>query len=383
MRRYFVTSPLGIEELVAKELNELGAYQIEVDIGKVFFSADDDFMYVGNFMLRTINRLFILLARTKFSSLRDLKDIAASIDYVEYIPPKATFAVIADRLGKHNFTSLDVKREVGAGVIKSYRDSTGKRLRVNLDKPDIEIYALVRNDEFVLGINTTGTSLHRRGYRVYNHPAALKTTLAAALVILTDLRNDEAFLDPMCGGGTVAIEAVHRIRKYPITLFRYEYAFRKLRIYDPSIEASINEALLNNVRISESPTYCVDISEKHLEGAKANALAGRVYDVMRFIRSDSIKPSTYEVIKKDVEIIKYVALNPPYGMRFHNPKKIPMFYRDFLKVISNELPGANLALITAAIKAMEWALSEVGVKVIKRLNVMHGGLPARIYLMRL
>ncbi len=383
MRRYFVTSPLGIEELVAKELNELGVSQLEIDVGKVFFNADDDFMYIGNFMLRTINRLFILLTRTKFGSLKELKDIAASIDYVEYIPPKATFAVRADRIGEHDFTSLDVKREVGAGIIESYRESTGKRLKVNLDEPDIEIYALVRNDEFVLGINTTGTSLHRRGYRVYNHPAALKTTLAAALVILTDLRNDEAFLDPMCGGGTVAIEAVHRIRRYPITLFRYDYAFRKLRIYDPNVEASINEELLNNVRISELPTYCVDISEKHLEGARANALAGRVYDVMRFIRGDSTRSGTYEFIKNDVGSIKYVALNPPYGMRFHNPKKIPMFYRDFLKVISNELPSANLALITAAIKAMEWALNEVGVKVIKRLNVMHGGLPARIYLMRL
>ncbi len=380
--RYFVTSPLGIEELVARELNELGVGNLSTDIGKVFFTAPEEFIYKGNFMLRTINRLFILLVRDRFNDLKDLRRLASSIDYTEFIDPKSSFAVRADRVGKHDFTSIDVKREVGAGIIESYKESTGIRLKVNLDNPDVEVYALVRDSEFVLGINTTGTSLHRRGYRVYNHPAALKTTLAAALVILTEISDDEPFLDPMCGGGTIAIEAVHKVRKYPIILFRYDYAFRKLRIYDPIAESLVEEELLSNVRLSKSPTYCVDISDKHLEGARANALAGRVYDVMRFIRGDSTHSRTYELIKGEVGSVKHVALNPPYGMRFHNPRKIPMFYKEFLRVVSSELSGANVALITAAVKAMEWAVNEVGVKVVKRINVMHGGLPARIYLIK-
>ncbi len=377
--KYFVTVPLGIEEITAKELRELGAQSVVTDVGKVFFEAPIEFIYIGNFMLRTINRLFILLLRSRFKDLNDIEKLAYSIDYTWIIPKNASFAVRTERIGSHNFTSIDVNRVVGSGIIKSYLRDTGVRLRVNLNKPDIEIYSLVRDDEIIMGVNTTGDSLHRRRYRVYNHPAALKTTLASAMVILSGYEGRRAILDPMCGGGTLVIEAIHKVRKYPIRLFRYDFAFRCLPIYDPETEEKVFDKLVSNINIDTGCAYCIDISPKHIEGARANALSGRVYDAIRFLVGDCTKHRTF----KDVSNVECIVTNPPYGMRFHNIKKIHIFYKDFLSTVKDVLSGSKLVVITASHKAMDYAIDKVGVDVVKVLNVMHGGLMAKIYVLKL
>mgnify|MGYP000194440844 CR=1 FL=1 len=379
--RYFVTSTLGVEEVVADELREFSVFNVEVDVGKVFFDASLDFIYVGNFMLKTINRLFILLLREKFKDLNDIEKLASSIDYSEFIKKESSFAVRAERLGEHNFTSIDVARVVGSGVIKSYLESTGTRLKVNLENPDVEIHALVRNDELIMGINTSGDSLHRRRYRVYDHPAALKTTLASVLVRLTGYDGSRYFMDPMCGGGTIVIEALHKARRYPTVLFRQDFAYRKLKIYDRSREEEVLLKALSDIRLSNELAYCIDVSSKHIEGAKLNALFGGVHDSIKFIVGDSTLTRTYKDV--DISNVKHIALNPPYGMRFHNPRKIPMFYRDFLRVIKELFGGSYLSLITAAHKAMDKAVRDVGIEVIKSFWVTHGGLLAKIYLLKL
>ncbi len=377
---YFVTSTLGIEDIVADEVRELGASNVSVDVGKVFFKAPYEFMYKGNFLFKTVNRLFILLMRERFKDLKDIERLASGIDYTDIIDHRRTFAVRAERIGVHNFTSIDVGRVVGSGIIKSYMKSKGVRLKVNLDEPDIEIYALVRDDELIIGVNTSGDSLHRRRYRIYNHPAALKTTLASVLVRLVGYDGRRDFLDPMCGGGTIVIEALHRVRHYPNILFRYDYGYRKLRLYDKYVEDYVAEELMHSIRVGNERAFCIDISPKHIEGAKLNALSGRVLDAVNFIIGDSTRSETF---KETSHNVSYIALNPPYGMRFHNPKKIPQFYETFVKTIKEQFSGAYMALITGSPNAMEQALSKYDVKIARSFWVMHGGIRAKIYLVKL
>jgi len=373
---YFVTSTIGIEDIVASELNELGVTNVSIDTGKVFFKAPLNFMYIGNFMLRTINRLFILLLKERFKDLKDIERLASSIDYSEFIERKSRFAVRAERVGKHEFTSIDVARAVGSGVIKSYMQKLNVRLKVDLENPDIEIYSLVRNNELIIGINTSGESLHKRRYRVYNHPAALKTTLASVLVRLCRYGKGH-FLDPTCGGGTIVIEAIHKVRKYPIFLFRHDFPYKRLKIYDEAEEREIEERLLNNIVLGDERAYCIDVSSKHIEGAKVNALSGRVADAVKFVVGDSTIRKTYRGI--DMDQVRSIAFNPPYGMRFHNPKKIPIFYKQLLTILKDLFPGSRIALITAAHRSMDSAINEVNIKVLRSFWVMHGGLLAKMY----
>ncbi len=378
MLRYFCTAPQGTEDLVAKEMSKAGVSVKSTAPGKVFLTADERFTYVGNNTLRTVNRVFIELIHTKFRTLRDIREIAESLSYMEFIKSNATFAVRAERVGTHDFTSIDVGREVGAGIIESYASETGVRLKVNLRRPDVEVHAFVINDDLIIGINTTGTSLHRRRYRVYDHPAALKTTLAAALLELLDYK-EGSFLDPMCGGATIVIEAAHRALSMPITLFRQDYAYKKLKLYDPQVERDTITDLLSRIELTKDiHAYCIDASPKHLAGARLNATSANVAWVTTFIEGDSTLRKTYSLVDTEV---RYAAVNPPYGIRFHNPKKLPMFYRKFLEVFFERFPEARLALITAAVRALERAADEAGIKIVRRINVMHGGLRARMYLL--
>ncbi len=377
--RYFCTTPLGLESVTAEELRELGAHIIELLPGRVIFDASDRFIYSGNFRLKTINRLFIALTHERFRDLRELGSIAASISYTWIIPKGSTFAVRVERVGSHEFTSIDAARVLGASIIESYLNDTGHRLRVNLEEPDVEIHAYIVNDEVTIGVNTTGNSLHRRRYRVYDHPAALKTTLAAALARVVGF-NSGNFLDPMCGGGTVAIEAAHKSIGLPNIIFRHDYAYRKLPLYSREEELDeVNRALQLITDWEKCSIYCIDISRKHLMGADINMRSAVVRHVASLIRGDATRPETYASLPDD---IGFIAFNPPYGRRFHNPRKIPMLYKSLLTTLLNTYPGARISLITAAIKAMESVISDLNINVLRRINVMHGGLPARIYLLK-
>ena len=346
----------------------------------MFFEAEEGFTYLGNYLLRTVNRLLILLTKSKFSELKELREVAASISYSPFIRPDATFAVRAERVGTHPFTSVDVGREVGAAVIDSFKSERGVRLKVNLRNPDVEIHAYVVNDEVVIGVNTSGPSLHRRFYRVYDHPAALKTTLAAALVRLTGYE-EGAFLDPMCGGGTILAEAGHRALRIPAMLFRQSFMFRRLASYDRREELGVAERVLSSIDVDRPcRLYGIDVSPKHVSGAWLNLRSAALLWRSTLVVGDSTVPRTHDSVADDV---LHIACNPPYGIRFHNPRKIPEFYLTMLRTLASRYSGAFLAVITAAHKAMDYAVGELGLKVIKCFWVMHGGLRAKMYLLRL
>ena len=376
--KYFATVPLGIEEVAAEEVREVGASSVTSDVGKVFYEGDLRLMYLSNFMLRTVNRVFILILRERFKDLNDIGRLARSLTYSDFIKENMSFAVRAERHGTHDFTSIDVKRVVGAAIIESYMGEKGHRLKVNLDNPDVEFFVLVRNDEVIMGINTTGRSLHKRGYRVYNHPAALKTTLAAAMVRLSQLKEGDALLDPMCGGATILIEAVHKLRRYPLIMFRSDFTFRKLLIHDEWLEAEVAEELLEKTLFTQHVVTGIDVSPKALEGAMKNLRAGFVDDTIKLLVGDAARTKSYEGVPATV-----IVTNPPYGMRSHNIKKIPKFYKEFLRILSDLYPGATLVAITASHKALEEALNTVSASVLRKLDVMHGGLNAVIFVARI
>lgn len=378
LMQYFATVPLGIEEVAAEEVAELGASAVVHDVGKVFYEGDLKLMYLSNFTLRTVNRVYLLLLRDRFKDLTDIGRLARSLSYGGLISKDSSFAVRAERYGKHDFTSLDVKRVVGAAIIESYMEEKKHRLKVDLENPDVEFYVLVRDDEVVMGVNTSGDSLHRRRYRVFNHPAALKTTLAAAMVRLSGLGRDDSLLDPLCGGGTILIEAVHKLRRYPIIMFREDFTYRKLLIHDEYLEADVMEEVLEGVVFDQFNVTGIDVSPKSLEGARMNLRSGFADDTVRLVLGDATRAKTYEGVEASV-----IVTNPPYGMRSHNPRKIPRFYKDLLKVLSDLYSGARLVAITASYKAFEEALNEVSATTLRKLEVMHGGLNAVIFVARI
>ncbi|MEM4713848.1 MAG: THUMP domain-containing protein, partial [Candidatus Bathyarchaeia archaeon] len=230
--RLFATTVIGLEDIASKEVENLTGAKAEHDVGRIAFQASLEDIYLLNLKASTINKVFIELCKSTFEDLNDIYRIAKSLDYTWILDAQQTFAIRSERIGVHNFTSMDVSRVAGQAVIDSFVNATGKRLKVNLDEPDVEIYCLVRNNDFIMGINTTGVSLHKRGYRIYSHPAALKPTIASAMLRIGCWTPTKTLIDPMCGGATIPIEAALEAKNIPPNHLRRDFAFLKLKIFN-------------------------------------------------------------------------------------------------------------------------------------------------------
>ncbi len=258
-----------------------------------------------------------------------------------FIPDGATFAVRAIRAGNHSFHSPDIARVVGDSIARSAL-AEGRSVRVRLSSPSIVIEAHLIEDTLYLGVSLSGSrSLHRRGVRVYDHPAALKPTLAYVMLRLAQARDGEVIADPMCGGGTVAIEAA--------------------------------------LTFVQSSIICMDKNAAHIEGAKMNAAAARVSRRVKFLVGDA--RSIHELLGRSS--IDVVVSNPPYGIRLGSPSAVRGLYRDFVPSLAEALsPGGRAALITTEGALIQRLAGNAGLRVEHTRRVRHGDLWATIVVVR-
>ena len=294
----------GLEEIASKEAEEItGSEAGKEGNGLIYVKASWEKAFRLNYMAKTMNRIILLLTRGSFTRLEELYDMARKIDY-GFIGSNQSFAIRFSRHGEHYFTSMDAERIVGQAVIDSYMESYGKRLKVNLEEPDVMIRGFIKENKYWLGIDTTGESLHKRGYRIYQHPAPLQTTIANALVRFAGWNEKESLYDPCCGSGTIPIEAYLYGNKVPNKWRWQSFLIWNLRIFEH------DELLEEKLRIDEMEDdkelklYGSDISPKHIEGAKKNA--ARAGANIKFFVEDVAKASFAH---------DFIITNPPYGKR--------------------------------------------------------------------
>jgi len=370
---FIATTTTGFEDIAAWEVEKLIGAKAQQLHGKILFEASINQVIELNLWSRTLHRIILLLCRDRVETLEDVYRVTASIDFTDYIERGQSFAVRAERIGEHPFTSIDVAAKAGQAVIDSFMSKTGHRLKVNLDKPDVEIFCQLKNSDFYIGLNTTGESLHRRNYRVFDHPAALKTTIASAMIYWSNWGCEEPILDPMCGGGTIPIEAALIARNIAPGLFRREFAFGKLffidrRYYEEAVEKARSSSNKNSYRI-----YGSDISPKFIEGAWKNAASAGVEDTVKFRCVDATKLDKIE----DLEV-KYVVVNPPYGIRSLRDKVVERLYVNFLSALKRK-GGGLLVAITASDEEFKRALDVNGLEVLGVKRVFHGALLTSVF----
>jgi len=374
MVRVFATCVNGLEDIAASEVLEITGYKAQADVGKILMDLPLSKVALLNYSCRSLHRVYILAAYGEVFSLEDVERIAREVDYVNYVDAEQSFAVRAERHGEHSFTSPEIAAKVGHVVIDEFRKATGRRLKVNLDEPDVEFFALVRDREFFLGLNTTGESLHRRYYRVWHHRAALLPTIAYAMLRIADWRDTEYLLDPFCGGATIPIEAATKALGIPPGLRRGNLAMERLKILKEELEEARNRALSmerpgNRERLKITAS---DASPKALEGAARNIEAASLTGVIKTIQADVRYIDRY--IKEPPDKI---ITNPPYGVRMglSNPEK---FYEEALKTLAKTTPTATLTMITTKQKTVKKALENTPWRVKTTRTVKYGTLTAQI-----
>ncbi|MEB3789805.1 MAG: class I SAM-dependent RNA methyltransferase [Desulfurococcales archaeon] len=349
--KYLVTCNPGLEDIAAKEITEeLPSARILLRKeykGRIIVEDEqDEYVMTRLIKLRSIHSAYILLAQDIVGkTVSDLDKIYAIVENSSidrYIPAGASFAVRASRIGEgHEYTSMDVARITGDAIGRVYLERYGSAPLVRLNSPSITVYAEIDEDIYRLGIEITGErSLHRRGYRIYDHPAALKATLAYSMLRLIGAHDNSVVMDPMCGGGTVAIEA----------------------------------ALL----FENSKILCVDKLSKHIRGARINALAARVYNRIHFYVHDARRLE--EIIPENS--VDFVVSNPPYGIRMGDPTSVRRLYRDFLPSLYKIMaPDGKAGVITADSHYFAKYAREAGFKITSARKVRHGDLWATIFIL--
>jgi len=329
----------GIEDIAAEEVvAEMGGTTTYRMMTGYVFHKPASFSENAIMRLRSINRAYILLWRGRIcGKLDDLLGIREKIlqeikGLEEYITPATSFAVSAERIGTHEFTSMDIARVIGDIVITYIERFYGRRPPVDLRKPNVVVFAFQRFEELIVGVSLTGTrSMHRRGYRVYDHPAALKPTLAYAMLRLSGTKDHDVIVDPMCGGGTIPIEA-----------------------------ALIHE---------DAEIKGLDKNPHHIMGAKLNALAAGVRDKIFFGVWDARR------LHELSEEFDHIISNPPYGIRYGSPAVIRRLYREFLISASKCLTSrGRITIITTEYNYVNKIIDGLGLRIVHERTVYHGSL---------
>ncbi len=357
------TTVWGMEDIAIEEVKELtGRTATVVHKGMIRSRGDDEDLLILNHLSRSLHRVLLLLLHGVFSSLKDLYDRARTINFARYIAPELSFAVRAERIGDHNFRSMDIEREIGQAIIDSYRNATGFKLRVNLDEPEVIVRVEVRHDTFWLALDTTGMdSLYKRNYRVYKHPAPLNPCLAYCLVRLSKWTSSKSLFDPMCGSGTICIEAARWGNDIPN---RGDYALWHLPFLDHQRLDKLRTTIESRIRNRKLKIRGCDIVDRHIEGARTNTERAGV--MVEYFKCDATK------IPLDSDVI---VCNPPYGLRVGSKKKVKRLYAAFMDNLARS-DWERAVIITSNPQLMP-----IKVHIVEKRAVMYGNLPCTVMVM--
>ena len=302
---------MGLEPVLAKELTQLGANDVEIGRRMVSFTGDKELMYRANFQLHTAIRILKPIHHFKARSADDVYEEIKKIDWTEYLGTDKTFTVDSVVFSEEFRHSKFVSYKVKDAIVDQFREKTGKRPNISVANPDIRLNMHIAEDKCTLSLDSSGESLHRRGYRQESVEAPLNEVLAAGMILLSGWQGDTDFIDPMCGSGTLIIEAALIARNMAPGLFRKEYAFEKW----PDFDADLFDEIYNDESLEREfnhKIYGYDIDMKAVNTAPLNVKAAGLSDIISVEQQD-FKDFTQPQNKS------IIITNPPYGERISTP----------------------------------------------------------------
>ena len=299
---------MGLEPVLARELTELGANNVTTGRRMVSFSGDKELMYRANLQLHTAIKILKPISHFKANSADDVYEGVKKIDWSEYLDLSKTFAVDAVVFSEEFRHSKFVAYKVKDAIVDQFRDNTnGKRPNISVANPDLRLHIHIADDDCTLCLDSSGESLHRRGYRQESVEAPLNEVLAAGIILMTGWRGETDFIDPMCGSGTLLIEAALIAHNMAPGLFRKSFAFEKW----PDFDKDLFDRVYNDDTKEREFThhiYGYDIDMKAVNTARINVkAAGMLHDIT--VEQADFKDFTQPKEKS------IMVTNPPYGER--------------------------------------------------------------------
>ncbi len=336
---FFASCAPGLEPVLHSEAQELKLAKVERQVGGIYFEGDLVDMWRANLWLRTAVRIFMRVGRFHASDAAQLYKGASEVDWSRFVSPEGSLVVDSQSRESELFHTHFIQQRVKDAVVDQFRKATGVRPTVDVDDPDLRIHAHLYNDRVTLSVDTSGGSLHKRGWRQYQGIAPIAETLAAAIVLMSDWDCRSPFIDPFCGSGTLAIEAALIAAKVPPGSFR-TFGFESWPGHDAASYSRFKSAEIERqswprklqIRASDSDA-------KQVEGAKQNAEAAGFGDRIRFDVLDALE------FEAKPGWNAFIVTNPPYGLRVGDEEQLVPLYRDFGQRLFESCSGYRLAMI--------------------------------------
>lgn len=356
----------GFEDLLARELRELGARDVETGVRSVSFSGDTGFMYKANLCCRTAIKILKPIANFTISNEDDLYKVVKSIDWSAYMDLDDTFAVNGTVNGPLFTHSQYVALKAKDAVVDQFRENSGARPNVDLKFPDLSIDIHINDDSCTISLDSSGVSLHQRGYRLATNIAPINEVLAAGLLMMSGWKGHTDFLDPMCGSGTMLIEAAMIACNIPPNLNRKQFGFENWKDWDPDLFDTIEEAALKKVTDFHFNITGYDIEPSAIEKATENIKNAELEEFIKVEQKDFFE--TEKTSERHLQMV----FNPPYGERL--AIEMESFYKNIGDTLKQNYPGTQAWFITSNLEA----LKHVGLRTSQKIKVYNGKLESRL-----
>jgi len=350
----------GLEEILANELKDLGAQNVKIQKRAVSFKGDTGFMYKANLNLRTCLRILKPIQTFQAHNEKELYNNILKINWTKYLDIDKTFSTHAttksDVFNHSKYASLVMKD----GIADFFRNKFGKRPNVDPSNPDITINLHINKHTCTVSLDSSGESLHKRGYKLDTIIAPMNEVLAAGLVLLSGWNKIDNLHDPMCGSGTILIEAAMIAYNIPANIFRKKFGFEKWKDFDENLFEKIKDVSLNKEKnysgtITGSDNFqkAVRISRKNIENA---------------LLFENIKVKNEDFFETKIKENTFVIFNPPYGERIE--LGINEFYKKIGDSLKNNYKNCTAWLISSDIENLKM----IGLKPTKKIDLMNGNL---------
>lgn len=364
MKTYQLTAKTfaGLEYVLASEIKNLGGNNIKPGKRAVYYEGDLEMIYKSNYYLRTALRI---LKEIEFFQFRDVDQFylfCKKIKWNNFFSVNQSFVINSTVSNSRDFrNSMFASLKVKDALVDFFREKTGQRPSVDTQNPDIFINVHINKNNCTISLDSSGESLHKRGYRVIQGEAPLNEVLAAGMILLSGWNGDSDFTDPMCGSGTLPIEAAFIAHNLPAGKFRKDYAFQNWSDYDAELFESIQQSSFG--RKFSYKIFASDISAGNILSAQTNARRALVFNKIEF------KTADFQHLGIDTSKNSILIINPPYGERL-KPAYLDNLYAMIGERLKHHFTNCEAWILSAASESMK----HVGLKPSKKIKLYNGSL---------
>ena len=356
----------GFENILADELLKLGAKKITIGVRNVSFFGDLGFLYKSNLFLRSAIRILTPIKSFKVNNEKELYSSVFNFNWEDYFSISNTFqidSVLNTDLFSH---SLFVSQRVKDGIVDRFRKLDNNRPNIDLENPDIKINIHITKNDCTISLDSSGKPLNQRGYRTLTNIAPINEVLAAGIVMLSDWDCQSDFLDPMCGSGTLFIEAAMFATNYPVNIKRTNFSFLNWKNFDNDLFEMIKKSVLNKVKPFDYKIIGYDKAPSAVKKSNQNIINSGFDHLIKVNQFDFFKT------KKFSENFLHILFNPPYGERLQIDFRL--FYKKIGDTLKTSYSNSCAWFITSNIES----LKQVGLRPSRKIKLYNGKLESRL-----